>query len=203
MTLLRSIAWAAAATLASASVAHAGQLTIVEVAAPPINCVFHLNCIIPVTDSTAPVPLPFTAGSPFLQSRTFGGTLGTPAAGMFGYEYRLDLSSAAGALDCLLGLVVDFGPVATLPYATGKTGHVYVIKQGGLGTVGIKSAEQDGSVITFEFDKPMCVGTNAGMGQSTFFFGAASTKQPHEITAGIYGFGSPPFISLKARAPNH
>jgi hypothetical protein len=202
MTLLRSIAWATA-TLASASIAHAGPLTIVDVAAPPVNCVFHLNCIIPVTDSTAPIPLPFTAGSPFLQSRTFTGMPGTPAAGTFGYEYRLDLSSAAGALDCLLGLVVNFGPVASLPYTSGSIAHVYVIKQGGLGTVGIKSAEQDGSVITFTFEKPMCVGAAPGMGQSTFFFGSASTKQPHEIDAGMFGYGNPPFISLKARAPNH
>jgi hypothetical protein len=192
-----------AAMLASASFALGGPLTVVDVAAPPVNCVFQLNCIIPVNDFTAPVPLPFTAGSPFLQSRTFGGTLGTPAAGMFGYEYRLDLRSAAGALDCLLGLVVDFGPVALLPYTSGSSAHVYVIKQGGLGSVGLKSAEQDGRVIIFEFDKPMCVGANTGLGQSTFFFGAASTKPPQEIDAGMFGFGAPPFISLKARAPNH
>src|SRR6266545_4900129 len=200
MVILRFIGLA---TLATAGLAHAGPLTIIEVAAPPVNCVFQLNCIIPVTDSSAPVPLPFTAGSPFLQSRTFTGTPGTPAAGLFGYEYRVDLRSAAGPVDCQVGLVVDFGPVAKLPYKSGSTADVYVITQGGLGTIGIKSAEQDGSVITFEFQKPMCVGTNPGLGQSTFFFGAASAKQPHGIDAGMYGYGNPPFISLKARAPNH
>ena len=65
------------------------------------------------------------------------------------------------------------------------------------------SAEQDGDVITFEFSQPMCVGNSVGMGKSTFFFGAASNKPPHEIDAGMFGYGNPPFISLKARAPNH
>jgi hypothetical protein len=154
-------------------------------------------------DSTANIPLSFTAGTPFLQSRTVTGAAGTPAAGLTGYEYRLDLRSAAGGVDCLLGLVVNFGPVAKLPYKPGQTADIYVVTQGGLGTVGLKSAEQDHNVITFAFARPMCVQTNPGAGESTFFFGLASSKPPQEITAGMYGFGSPPFVSLAARAPKY
>jgi hypothetical protein len=203
MTIMRSIRWATAVALATTTLAHSGPLTVVEVAAPTVNCVFRTNCIIPVTDSSSQIPLPFTAGQPFLQSRTFTGTVGAPANGLIGYEYRVDMRSAAGAAECLLGLVVDFGPVVKLPYKSGSNADVYVVTRGGLGTISVKSAEQDGSVITFNFSKPMCVGTNAGQGESTFFFGLASAKQPHEIDAGMYGFGTPAFISLKARAPNH
>jgi len=204
MAISHFVRWSAVAALMAApcAVANAGKLIVVEVAAPAINCVFAPLCTITVNDSTGAIPLDFTAGSPFLQSRTFTGAPGTPAAGRTGYEYRLDLRSAAGAVDCLLGLVVRFGPITKLPYKSGSLADVYVVTQGGLGTVGIKSAEQDGDVITFEFAKPMCVGTNPGAGESTFFFGLASSAPPHGMTAGMFGFGSPPYMSLGARAPN-
>jgi hypothetical protein len=176
---------------------------VVQVAAPAVNCLFETNCTIPVTDTTGSIPLGFSAGNPFLQSRTFAGGAGAPAAGLTGYEYRVDLRSAAGAVDCLLGLVVNFGPVHKLAYKAGSTADVYVVTQGGLGTVGIKSAEQDGDVITFTFDKALCVENTAGHGESTFFFGLASDKPPHTVSAGMWGFGAPAFISLDARAPNH
>jgi hypothetical protein len=202
MTIMQSIRRAGAVVLATATLAQAGPLTVVQVAAPGVNCVFNASCTITVSDTTAGIPLNFSAGTPFLQSRTFSGAAGTPAAGLTGYEYRVDLTSAAGSVDCLLGLVVDFGPVQLLPYKAGSTAHVYVVTQGGLGSIGIKSAEQDGDVISFEFDKPLCVGINVGAGPTTFFFGLASTKAPHMISAGMWGFGTSAFISLAARAPN-
>jgi hypothetical protein len=192
----------AALMAAPCAAANADKLKIVEVAAPAINCVFSPLCSILPTDSTAPIPLNFTAGSPFLQTRTFFGIAGTPGGGRTGYEYRVDLRSAAGNVGCLLGVVVNFGPIVSLPYRPGQVADVYVIAQGGLGTVGLKSAEQDGGVITFEFAKPICVGTNSGAGESTFFFGLASNRPPHGIAAGMFGFGNPPFISLGARAPS-
>jgi hypothetical protein len=204
METSRVVRWGAAAALmvAPCAAAHADKLKVVEVAAPAINCVFSPLCSVIPTDSTAAVPLPFSTGNPFLQSRTFLGLGGTPGSGRTAYEYRLDLRSAAGSGDCLLGLVVNFGPIVKLPYRPGQVADVYVIAQGGLGTVGIKSAEQDGGVITFTFAKPMCVGTGPGAGESTFFFGLASNRVPRTITAGMFAFGTPPFLSLEARAPN-
>ena len=204
METSRVVRWGAVAALMAApcAAANADKLSIIEVAAPAINCVFSPLCSILPTDSTAPIPLNFTAGSPFLQTRTFFGIAGTPGGGHTGYEYRVDLRSAAGNVGCLLGLVVNFGPIVRLPYRPGQVGDIYVIAQGGLGTVGLKSAEQDGGVITFEFAKPMCVGINSGAGESSFFFGLASNRPPHGIAAGMFGFGNPPFISLGARAPS-
>ena len=203
MTIMQSMRWAGAMVLATGTLAAAGPLTVVQVAAPDVNCVFHADCKITVTDSTGSLPLNFSAGNPFLQSRTFSGAAGTPAAGLTGYEYRVDLRSAGGSVDCLLGLVVDFGPVQPLPYKSGTNAHVYVVTQGGLGSIGVKSAEQTGSVIEFTFDKPLCVGIGANSGPSTFFFGLASTKPPHAISAGMWGIGTPAYISLDARAPEH
>jgi len=203
MAIMRSMRLAGAIVLASATLAAAKPLTVVQVKAPDVNCVFQTSCSVTVSDSTADIPLNFSAGNPFLQSRTFTGAPGTPAAGLTGYEYRVDMRSAGGSVECLLGLVVDFGPVQALPYKAGGTAHVYVVTQGGLGSVGVKSAEQDGSVIEFTFDKPMCVGIKANSGESTFFFGLASAKPPHAITAGMWGLGTPAYISLDARAPQH
>ena len=203
MTIMQSLRLAGAFALATATLAQANPLTVVQVAAPDVNCVFHADCKITVTDSTGNLPLNFSAGNPFLQSRTFSGAAGTPAAGLTGYEYRVDLTSAAGSVDCLLGLVVNFGPVTQLPYKSGSKSDVYVVTQGGLGSIGVKSAEQDGDIIEFTFDKPLCVGVAPGSGPTTFFFGLASTKPPHLISAGMWAIGSPAFISLDARAPNH
>lgn len=54
--------------------------------------------------------------------------------------------------------MVDFGPVKKLTYPTNQPGDVFVTTQGGLGSVGIKSAEQDGTVIVFSFSKYLCAG---------------------------------------------
>jgi hypothetical protein len=203
MAIMQSMRLAGAVVLATATLAAAGPLTVVQVGAPAKNCVFQASCTVTVTDSSAHIPLNFSAGAPFLQSRTFTGAPGTPAAGLTGYEYRVDMRSAGGSVDCLLGLVVDFGPVQALPYKDGANAHVYVVTQGGLGSVGVKSAEQTGRIIEFTFDKPLCVDIAANSGASTFFFGLASAKPPQAITAGMWGQGTSAFISLDARAPQH
>jgi hypothetical protein len=203
MAIMQTMRWAGALALAATALAQAAPLTVVQVAAPDVNCVFNASCTITVSDTTGSIPLAFSAGTPFLQSRTFAGAAGTPAAGLTGYEYRVDLRSASGSVECLGGLNIDFGPVHALPYKAGTTAHVYVVTQGGLGTIGIKSAEQDGNIIEFTFEKPLCVGVAPSSGPSTFFFGLASAKPPQAIQAGMWGVGNPPYISIDARAPTH
>jgi hypothetical protein len=87
--------------------------------------------------------------------------------------------------------VVNFGPVVQLTYPQNQPGQVYVITQGGLGSVGIQSAEQDGDVITFTFNGYLCAG------QSSYFFGMAAA------TATLFGFGTPPFVQTTATTPQH
>jgi hypothetical protein len=203
MAIMQSMRWAGAIVLAATTLAAAGELTVVQVAAPDVMCVFQASCSPAMTESSGDIPLNFAAGTPILQSRTFSGAPGTPAAGLTGYQYRIDMRSAGGAVECQVGLVVDFGPVAPLPYRAGTNADVYVVTQGELGSIGVKSAEQTGSVIEFTFDKPLCVGNAANSGESTFFFGLASAKPPHDMTAGMWGIGAPPYTALDARAPEH
>jgi hypothetical protein len=162
---------AAATVLMSISVS-AGPLTVVEVAAPAVNCVFSANCTITVTDSVGQVPLanlnqPNTA---WLQSRTFTGAAGTPGAGKTGYEYRLDMTQASGSLECIGGIVVNFGPISKLPYSNNQLADGYIITKGGLGTIKLGTVEQDGDVITFNFKQFICATEQTNAALTTFFF---------------------------------
>jgi len=71
------IALAAVSLLARSAATQ--PLTVVEVSAPAINCVFNASCKITVSDTTGNILLPTVgAGTAWLQSRTFAGQPGTP-----------------------------------------------------------------------------------------------------------------------------
>lgn len=176
-------------------------LSVVSVNAPAVNTVFDPSGTIPVQDHTAPI---WTSG--FLQSRSFQGVTGAPAAGMYGYEYRIDLREVAGILSIpyITSLEVDFGPhVNTLDFnGDGTRDDVYVVTSGGLGNVGVSSATKSGNVITFRFDPPVAGGASPGRGDSTFFFGVVSTHPRREITASANNNQGPP-LALSAWAPSY
>ncbi|MGD0317301.1 MAG: hypothetical protein ABSB37_15480 [Xanthobacteraceae bacterium] len=188
MKSLPAIPIAAAAALSAPLPAHAADLTVVNVSAPAVNCVFNASCTVVVTDSTGTLQYTPLGEGAFLQSRTYPGA---PGAGTTAYEYRVDLTQATGYTECLAGVVVNFGPVVQLTYPPNQPAQVYVITQGGLGSVGIQSAEQDGDVITFTFNGYLCAG------QSSYFFGLTAA------TATLFGFGTPPFVQTDARTPQH
>jgi hypothetical protein len=167
----------ALAALSAPGVAHAAPLKVVNVNAPAINCVFDATCKIVVTDSVGNLTFTPLGGGARLQSRTFAAKAGTPAAGNTGYLYRVDLTNGAGFTECAAGLVVNFGPVASLPYLQPGTSHVFVI--------------------TFTFSDYLCAG------KTSFFFGLASTKAPMASSATIFGIGDPAFVQVDARVPQH
>jgi len=194
------------ALLAAAPVAQAASLTVVTVAAPDINCVYETDCTVTVTDSIGTIPIPnLVSGTARLQSRTFTGKPGAPAAGKTGYEYRVDLTTAVtnAEFSCVTDLAVDFGAVTKLQYnKLGPLDDVFVITKGGLGTIGLLFAEQTGNVITFTFSQPVCAGYSPNTGQTTFFFGLTSAFAPHAIEAKVGVPGLDP-VDVKARAPSH
>jgi hypothetical protein len=198
---------AAAAIVLMSLPAQAQKLTVVEVGAPAVNCVFHPSCTITVTDSVGHINLPNIEkpGTAWLQSRTYTGAPGTPGAGKTGYEYRVSLTEAAGSAECLGGLVLNFGPVAKLPYKGGALADVFVITTGGLGTIGLSSAERFGNVIVFEFSPQLCLDGAASIKNTTFFFGLAADTEPESkpIAAQIFAIGNPPLYEVEARVPKH
>ncbi|HEY0300674.1 MAG TPA: hypothetical protein VGC36_05050 [Rhizomicrobium sp.] len=150
--------------------AGAAALTIVNVGAPAINCVFNTGCTVVVTDSIGTFTPPGDTAGARLQSRTYPGTAPAPAAGTMAYEYRVDLTAAKGitAVNCVTALALTFGPVVKLPYSPKGLFDVFVVTSGGLGSVGLASAIQTGAGIKFTFAAPVCPGA------TSFFFGLAS-----------------------------
>jgi hypothetical protein len=194
-----------AVLLAWPAIAVSQPLSVVTVGAPAINCVFSPACAFSVTDSSGNIPLPGIAGTARLQSRTFVGAAGSPAAGLHGYEYRVNLTDAFGILDipCVQALRVTFGPPVSLQYnGAGPTEQVYVVTAGGLGSIGLSSANRVGNDITFTFSSPVCAGGSPGTGDTSFFFGLASASAPTAITAVAFPLGGGA-LSVAARAPIH
>ena len=205
MRTLRVAAGAVAVLALGVAAARAQPLTVAEVNAPAIHCVFHPACIITVSDTVGFIPLPFLAApnTAFLQSRTFSGAAGTPAAGRAGYMYRISLTQASGSGGCLGGLVLNFGPALKLPYAPDKLADVFVITSGGIGSIGLKSAERFGEVIEYDHAKPLCVEGAPNLANTTFFFGLAADTPAMTTAAQIFSSGNPPLYSVDARVPSH
>src|SRR5437899_8889621 len=116
-------------------VVEAGPLKVVNVSAPAINCVFNPTCTVTVNDTSDNITMS-TGGTGFLQSRTYKGAAGSPAAGLFAYEYRIDLRNAVGitATSCIDWMTISFGPVVgTLTYGgNAKPDQVFVLTGGGI-----------------------------------------------------------------------
>jgi hypothetical protein len=156
-------------------------LTVVNVGAPAINCVFNTTCKVTVNDSVGNFTPPGDSGIGRLQSRTYPGAAPAPAAGKLAYVYRVDLTSVHGvlAVTCVSAITFNFGPIAKEPYSPGALEDMFVVTSGGLGSVGVASATQVGSTVRVVFGAGgVCPG------QTSFFFGLASaTTTPVPATA--------------------
>jgi hypothetical protein len=184
--------------------AEAQPLTIVEVSAPAINCVFNPACKITVSDTLGNILLPTVSpGTAWVQSRTFAGETGTPAAGLTGYEYRISLTQASGAADCITGFTLNFGTHKPLPYKGATPADVYVVTGGGLGTISLKSAERFGDAIEFTLKSPLCLSGPADIKNTTFFIGLAAAAAPMHVNAQVTVVGMPPIYAADVRVPTH
>lgn len=182
---------------------EAVPLKVVNVSAPAINCVFNPACTVTVNDTSDNIPMS-TGGTGFLQSRTYPGAPGSPAAGLYAYEYRIDLRNAVGAtaISCIDWMTISFGPVVgSLNYGgDAKPDQVFVVTGGGIGTIGLASAIQTGSNIKFNFASPVCEGGAPGKGDSSFFWGLVSKTPPQFVNATLHETGGATHV-LKARSP--
>src|ERR1043166_3384074 len=185
---------------------RAVPLKVVNVGAPAINCVFTTAspCTVTVSDLVSNVPMS-AGGTGRLQSRTYLGLPGSAAAGLFAYEYRLDLTNAGGTLNiaCIDWMTISFGPVVSVLDYDGdkKPDQLFVITSGGLGTIGIASAVQTGSNIKFTFNSPVCERGAPGKGETSFFWGLVSKQGPAKtVTATLHETGGATHM-VKARAP--
>jgi hypothetical protein len=197
---------AGAMVLAIAAAADAGPLSVVNVNAPAYNFVFSPAGTIRVSDTVDTFAVSGAVGLARLQSRTAIGQPGAPAAGKYLYAYRLNLTDVYGITftPCIKSMKIRFGSiVSTFDYnSDGIAGdQVFVVTSGGLGSVGVASATQSGSDVTFTFaGGGVCAGSSPGTGDSSFFFGLVSTRESKFVTATITD-GSSITYSPQARAP--
>jgi hypothetical protein len=185
--------------------AYAQALKVVEVAAPAVNCVFHLDCRLLVNDSSGNILLPtINAGDAWLQSRAFSAEAGSPAgAGVTGYNYRISMTQASGLSDCVISFVLNFGPHKPLPYKDNTLADVYVVTGGGVGSIGLASAHRFGDAIEFTLASPLCVNGAASVKNTTFFIGLAAAATPMHVNAQVAVTGNVPIYAVDARVPTH
>lgn len=179
-------------------------LQIAQVRAPDVNFLFSEDGQVEVTDSVGEIVLDPMAGAGFLQSRIWPpGDKGTPGEALTAYLYRISLTETieGDGSSGVSALSLPFGAVEPLDYSgKGEPTEVFVVVEGGLGTVGPSGAEHLDGTITFTFDPPVRFGNGKEQGESSFFFGLASEGPPTQVTATLAGINGEHCICL-ATAP--
>jgi hypothetical protein len=183
-----------------AGAALAQPLSVVNVQAPNVNFVFNPSGTVTVQDLSSPIWV-----NGFLQSRNFKGAAGAPAAGLYVYEYRVDLRNVVGItfIPQIFSMKVNIGPIVKLDYnGDKKLDDVFQITKGGMGNIKLKSAVRSGNDITFTFDPAVSAGSSPGKGDSSFFFGVVS-KYPRTTVKVSPANNAGGVLLLDAWAPKH
>jgi hypothetical protein len=164
-----------------------------SVSAPEINHAYKTDGQIVVEDMTAPVTLPGGDGSGFLQSRLVGeGDPGTVAAGLYGYQYRIDLTGVTGGAG-VTGITIPCGDPSPLTYPSAAAASpVYVITGGATGSVAPASVRIVGQFVTVSFDPPLPAGV------SGYFVGFSSTRAPADSRVFVCDGGDGQMVAAKA-----
>jgi hypothetical protein len=174
--------------------------TVVNTSAPAINCVFSTTCSVGVIDMGSNMP---NGGR--IQSRIFQGQPGSPAAGKYVYEYRINMSNAVGILsipyvDALW--ISNWGPVLSYDYNFDSvaTDQVFVVTAGGIGTKGPSAAGVFWGWTFFTFNNPVYGGSFPGDGESSYFFGLVSNYPPAVKSASVSTDAG--WVTVNVYAPN-
>ena len=174
-----------------ASAAPTASLSVANVGAPDVNCLFDDDCTIFVDDTTAAFTYDLMTGAGFLQSRLWPrGQVGTIGAGLFPYLYRIDLRELVGPGNpaCVSSFSLDFGPVVPLDYDDdGSLEDMFVVTSGGLGSVAPSAVDLTGGRLTVSFSPAICgdFSPEQNNGESSFFMGLASPFREREVVAEV------------------
>lgn len=173
------------ALCAGMAAARSEPLSIINIGASALNCVYDTACGFVVADTVAPIQISGIGGRVVVQTRTFTGSAGSPAAAMTGYGYRVNLTGAVGSR-CVSALKLPFTSISKIPYIPdGPYADVFVVATGDLGSIGLASADKAGDTITFTFSKRICADPNPGNGESSLFFGLTSSEPPRPAMAQV------------------
>lgn len=153
-----------------------------------------------VTDVTTPL---WTSGK--LKSRVYRAQPGTPAAGLYVYEYSIDLRDVVGvvAIPLITTLSLDFGPVVgTLDLnGDGTPDPMFFVSPGLAVDLAPSGATHSGNTVTFTFNPPVGGGSAPGNGDRTLVFGLVSKSPPQKVTATVKHNLGGAALSLPVQAP--
>ena len=191
--------------------AQAAPLNVVNVGSPAINCQFNTNCVVVAADSSSPFILPGGTGTGILQTRVITGGSNAPAAGLYAYEYRIDLTGITGATNaepCFTNMVrsstnrvVTFTNQVVTQSRTNPAGKIKVKER----TERVPVATNE--VVTTVTNRIPCPGTGACVQSLTIPFrglvsslnldtnSATSTDQVYVVTSGGMGTVAPTSIT--------
>ncbi|MEV4431102.1 M64 family metallopeptidase [Streptomyces sp. R-07] len=175
------------------------NLRAADVTSTIIECVFAPSGA-PVPNDIAPaIQIAGATGSGSLQSRLYPhGVAGSVGAGRYPYEYRVDMTPVSGPLPAaaVRTLSLDFGPVSRINYDGTGGSDLFVITQGGPGTVRPTSVTQRENRLTIAFGAP-----GVAAGNSSFTIGLTSDHPPRDTTAQVTdGAGNTHTIATRAPA---
>ncbi|MBV7339595.1 hypothetical protein KFU94_67565 [Chloroflexi bacterium TSY] len=166
---------------------------------------FDHGCQLNGSDQVVNFALPGATGEGFFHSHSRdAGEEGTLAAGLYGYQYRIDLANAVieDESSCLLGFSLAFGPIIPVDYdGDGSLDDAYIITEGAEGTTEIDEIEQSGNTITVRFGSPVCPGEGEAPGDSSYVVGLTSAY-PERVTLVQLESDSAPLAMPEARTPN-
>ena len=151
-----------------------------EVSASNVDCAWDTQCAPSAAASAEAFTFRGAVGQAFLQFRQLPpGEPGTAAEGLYGYEYRIDLTelSTAGVEPFSISEVrIPFSSVSPVDYnGDGTLEHVYIVTTGGPGTIEPSAVTTQGNRIVIQFAPGTLSGGVGGLeGVSSLAIGLAS-----------------------------
>lgn len=193
---------------------HAQSLQFKNVT-PGIYCRFSPDCHVASIDRKSSATVTNLAVSCILRSRSFaaanaGGAYGG-SADVYGYEYQVTLNNDGENgtnFVAIKSLALNFGYVETFAFGNHASNQVWVVTDGGTGSVAPTSAAFSGTNVVFNFSPPLFLGTLTNKTVSTYSFGMMSSYKPRVTSAVLAGFTQTPpdemqpfELTLDARTP--
>ena len=193
------------------SVTQAAPLNVVNVGGTNIDCLFSTNCTDAAIETSSPFTLPGGTGTGLLVTRVITGGSNAPAAGLYAYEYRIDLSGITGATNaepCFTNMVRS----VTNRVVTFTNQVVTETRTNGGGKIKVKERTERVPVatnvtVTTVTNRVPCPGTGACVESLTINFSglvssldldtnsATSTDQVYVVTSGGLGTVAPTSIT--------
>jgi hypothetical protein len=182
----------------------------IVIAKNDIGCLFQSDCkidiLLPDNQVLSNIVTSGMKGKGILKSISTKCQSNAPAAGMYVYQYVVDLTdwqAGSGKAPTFTSFTINFGPIVdTLDFnGDGKKGDQVFVSTNGLGTVVPREANYDGTRITFKFNPVLSGGGALSKGQCTFHFGLVSKHPPRNVGVRAVVNEIAP-INLSARSPN-